>query len=143
MLTLDTQSLGIPDTEYPSYIKLSSADFVSLCRDFTQLSNTVKITVSDETAVFAIDGKAGAGKITMKNNEAERIEDQVTVVSGKKVSCSFGLQYLNSFAKASALSNIVTLNLSPEFPLMIEYEIKDVGYVKFYLAPKMEDEEEQ
>ena len=37
LLNLDTQALGIPDTDYPTTIKMSSSEFVSLCRDFTSL----------------------------------------------------------------------------------------------------------
>lgn len=140
LLNLDMQALGIPDTEYPTYIKMSSSEFVSLCKDFTQLSENVKVEISDETAIFSIQGKSGQGKITLKNNNAEKSENQVTIVSHEDVSCSYGLQYLNSFAKASALSNVVTLNISSKFPLMIEYEIEEMGFIKFYLAPKMDDE---
>lgn len=140
LLNLDLQALGIPDCEYPTYIKMSSSEFVSLCKDFTTMTDSVKVEVSDETATFSISGKSGSGKITMKNNNAEKDEDQITVVSHEDVSCSYGLQYLNSFAKASSLSNIVTLNISSKFPLMIEYEIEEMGYIKFYLAPKMDDD---
>ena len=107
---------------------MSSSEFVSLCRDFTSLSDCVKIEVKEE-------------KYTLKNNNAERIEDQVTIVNKEDVTCSYGLQYLNSFAKASSLSNIVTLHISAKYPLMIDYEIEDLGYLKFYLAPKMDDDE--
>jgi proliferating cell nuclear antigen len=88
-----------------------------------------------------VTGKAGSGKYCLKNNNAERIEDQVTISNKEDVTCSYGLQYLNSFAKASSLSNIVTLHISAKYPLMIDYEIEDLGYLKFYLAPKMDDEE--
>ena len=73
LLNLDIQALGIPDTEYPTYIKMSSGEFVSLCKDFTQLSDSLKIEVKDKKATFSINGKAGVGKIIMKNNNAEKI----------------------------------------------------------------------
>ena len=140
LLNLDIHTLGIPDTEYPTSIKMSSTKFVSLCRDFTQLSDTLKIEVKEQKATFSINGKAGVEKIVMKNNNAEKVEDQITIVSDGEVSLSFGLQYLNSFAKASSLSGIVTLNISSKFPLMIEYEMQDIGFIKFYLAPKMDED---
>ena len=140
LLNLDIHTLSIPDTEYPTSIKMSSTKFVSLCRDFTQLSDTLKIEVKEQKATFSINGKAGVEKIVMKNNNAEKVEDQITIVSDGEVSLSFGLQYLNSFAKASSLSDIVTLNISSIFILMIEYEMQDIGFIKFYLAPKMDED---
>lgn len=141
MLNLDNQALGIPDTDYPTTIKMSSSEFVALCRDFTSLSDCVKIEVKDDKATFSVTGKAGNGKLTLKNNNPEKAEEQVTIVNKEDVSCSYGLQYLNSFAKASSLSNLVTLHISAKYPLMIEYAIEDLGFLKFYLAPKMDDEE--
>lgn len=139
LLSLDLQALGIPDTEYPTSITLSSSEFVSICKDFTQLSDSVKIEVSDKKAVFSISGKAN-GKLTLKSNNAEKAEDQISIQCSEDVCCSYGLQYLNPFAKASSLSGVVTLNLSGKFPLMIEYEIENVGFIKFYLAPKMDED---
>ena len=129
LLNLDMQALGIPETEYPTYIKMSSGDFVALCKDFTSLSESVKVDIVDQVATFSISGKSGSGKVVMKTNNVEKAESQVSIVSHEDVSCSYGLQYLNSFAKASALSDIVTLNISSKFPLMIEYEIANMGFI--------------
>ena len=57
------------------------------------------------------------------------------------VSLSFALRYLNSFTKATALSAQVTLSMSKELPVVVEYRIADFGYVRYYLAPKIEDED--
>lgn len=141
LLNLDSQALGIPDTDYPTTIKMSSAEFVSLCRDFTNLSDSVKIEVKNNEATFSVSGKVGHGELKLKNNNPERAEEQVTIVNNEDVSCSYGLQYLNSFAKASSLSTWVTLHISPKYPLMIEYPIEELGYLKFYLAPKMDEDE--
>lgn len=119
---------------------MSSSEFVRLCRELTQLAETVKIEVDEKVATFSFSGKAGAGKIKLKQNSAEKTEDQIDIKCDEQVNSNYGLQYLNSFAKASSLSSHVTLNLSTQFPLMIEYEIENMGFVKFYLAPKMDDE---
>lgn len=138
---MEADALGIPDTEYPTYIKMSSSEFVRICRELTQLAESVRIEVEDKVATFSFSGKAGAGKIKLKKNNAEKSEDQIEIQCDEHVNSNYGLQYLNSFAKASSLSSHVTLHMSNQFPLMIEYEIENMGYVKFYLAPKMDDEE--
>lgn len=140
LLTLEAESLGIPDTDYPTSIRMSSSEFVRLCRELTQLAETVKVDIDDRVATFSFSGKAGAGKIKLKKNNADKDEDLIDIKCEEKVSSSYGLQYLNSFAKASSLSNQVVLHLSTQFPLMIDYEIENMGFVKFYLAPKMDDE---
>ena len=58
---------------------MSSSEFVSLY----SLSNCVKIEVKEEKCSFLVTGKTGNGKYTLKNNNAERIEDQVIIVNKK------------------------------------------------------------
>ena len=120
---------------------MASNEFVRICRELTQLAESVRIAVEDKTATFSFAGKAGAGKIKLKKNNAEKSEDQIEIQCDEVVNSNYGLQYLNSFAKASSLSSHVTLHMSNQFPLMIEYDIENMGYVKFYLAPKMDDED--
>ena len=58
---------------------MSSSEFVSLY----SLSNCVKIEVKEEKCTFLVTGKAGSLIYTLKNNNAERIEDQVIIVNKK------------------------------------------------------------
>ena len=58
------------------------------------------------------------------------------------VNLSFALRYLNLFNKASSLSNQVVLYLSHDTPLCVEFKIERLGSLKYYLAPKINDEEE-
>lgn len=58
------------------------------------------------------------------------------------VSLTFALRYMNSFTKATPLANQVTISLSSELPVVVEYKVAEMGYVRFYLAPKIEEEEE-
>ena len=48
---------------------------------------------------------------------------------------------LNSFTKATPLAPTVQLQMSKELPVVVQYLIADMGYVRYYLAPKIEDEE--
>jgi proliferating cell nuclear antigen len=72
----------------------------------------------------------------MQPQEATIIEMQ------EPVSLTFALRYMNSFTKASSLSEQVTISLSSELPVVVEYKIAEMGYVRFYLAPKIEEDEE-
>ncbi|TKY58733.1 Proliferating cell nuclear antigen [Spatholobus suberectus] len=59
------------------------------------------------------------------------------------VSLTFGLQYMNSFTKAIPLSSTVTISLPNELPIVEGYKTVEMGYVQFYLAPKIEEDEEE
>ncbi len=57
------------------------------------------------------------------------------------VCLSFALRYLNMFNKASSLSSHVKLMLAPDIPLVVEYEIERLGVLRYYLAPKIHEED--
>ncbi len=44
------------------------------------------------------------------------------------------------FNKASTLCNFVKLMLAAETPLVVEYEIENLGALKYYLAPKINED---
>ena len=56
------------------------------------------------------------------------------------VNLAFALRYLNMFTKATALSEQVQLSLSSEYPLRVEYRLSNLGSLKYYLAPRISDE---
>ena len=44
--------------------------------------------------------------------------------------------------QATPLSGMVSLKMSPDVPLVVEYAIEDIGHIRFYLAPKIEESED-
>ncbi|KAM7499331.1 hypothetical protein LguiA_023745 [Lonicera macranthoides] len=69
--------------------------------------------------------------------------EEATIIEMKEpVSLTFALRYMNSFTKATPLANQVTISLSADLPVVVEYRIAEMGYVRFYLAPKIEEEED-
>ncbi|GJV81968.1 proliferating cell nuclear antigen [Tanacetum coccineum] len=81
---------------------------------------------------------------------ADKIEEalkfqpkEATIIEmNEPVSLTFALRYMNSFTKASPLSSTITISLSSELPVVVEYKIAEMGYIRFYLAPKIEKEDE-
>jgi proliferating cell nuclear antigen len=68
-------------------------------------------------------------------------EDQIAVQLNEPVSLTFALRYLNNFTKATSLAPTVTLSLSKDLPIVVEYKIEKLGHLRFYLAPKIEEDE--
>lgn len=67
-------------------------------------------------------------------------EEATIIEMNEAVSLTFALRYMNSFTKATPLSNTVRISLSSELPVVVEYNIAEMGYIRFYLAPKIEED---
>lgn len=78
----------------------------------------------------------------LEPNEGESRENAVSLRCDESVNLSFALRYLNLFNKANSLCSIVDVQLSTEAPLVVKYGVEDFGALKFYLAPKITDEDE-
>jgi len=169
LMQIEGDSLGIPETDYMAEIIMSSSEFQRICRDLTILGETVTINVDKEEVSFSSSGDIGKGDIkirksqgvdpkkkeikkTKKTNkeDGENNDDNddtnvdtasdIEITMIEPCQLTFALRYLNLFSKATTLTDKVVLKLHHESPLVVSYEINDVGYIRYYLAPKIEED---
>jgi proliferating cell nuclear antigen len=144
LMTIDAEHLGIPDTEYMAVITMPSAEFARVCRDLTIIGETCTIAASKEGVRFTVEGDLGSGNITLRETSGSDAKDQdkVKIKIDAALELKFALSYLCMFAKATPLSPTVTLKLAPEVPLVVEYPIESGGHLRYYLAPKIDEDDE-
>lgn len=142
LMDIDTEQLGIPDTEYKCVVKMPSTEFQRICRDLSAIGDTVVVSATKEGVKFSVTGDIGSGDMTLKNATQTVDNDEsenVLIELDEPVTQTFALRYLNNFTKASSLSQTVSISLGPDVPLVVEYKIDDLGYVRYYLAPKIDE----
>lgn len=122
---------------------MPTSEFSRICKDLAAISETVLIETTKQSVSFSVKGEIGDGKITLNHNDGENEEEKTILDVDEPVALSFALRYLNLFNKASTLSNQVSLSLQQDTPLVVEYKMDKLGSLKFYLAPKINDEENQ
>ena len=142
-MEIDAEQLAIPDTEYQCTVKMPSAEFMRIIRDLQVLGDTCMISCTKEGIRFSVSGTIGTGNILIRSNAADDVKEQVVIDMQEPVELNFALRYLNFFTKATAVSDQVVICMSPDVPMVVEYPIQDMGHVKFYLAPKIEEDEEE
>lgn len=140
-MDIDSEHLGIPDTEYEVNIKMPSTEFRRICTDLSSIGDTVTIAVSKDGVKFSTSGDIGDANITLRSNGSDSKEEFVSIELNEPVNLTFALRYLNSFTKATPLSEQVSLRLSAQLPIVVQYIIDDIGYVSYFLAPKIEDDD--
>jgi len=142
LMDIDSEHLGIPDTDYKSTVKMPAAEFQRICKDLSVLGDTATIAVGKEGVKFSVAGELGSGNMTLRSSSSvdTKEDDQIEVTFDEPVALNFALRYLNFFTKATPLSGTVLLSLSKDVPLVVEYRLEDLGHIRFYLAPKIEDE---
>ena len=58
------------------------------------------------------------------------------------VALTFSFKYLHYFCRGAPLNPLVKLTLKNDLPLIVQYDIADIGNIRYFLAPKVSDEDE-
>ncbi|XP_065341440.1 proliferating cell nuclear antigen [Cloeon dipterum] len=142
LMNLDQEHLGIPETDYACKVRMPSSEFARVCRDLSQFGESVVISCTKEGVKFSSSGTVGSANVKLaQTSNVDKEEEAVTIEMQEPVSLTFACRYLNHFTKATPLSAVVQLSLSADVPLVVEYAIGEIGHVRYYLAPKIDDEE--
>jgi proliferating cell nuclear antigen len=152
------------NAEYKCTVKMPANEFQRIVRDLSSIGDTCTfvsmsyprarppptsmcecvagtIAVTKEGVKFSVKGDLGVGNITRKQSKSADKEEESTIIEMEEgVELTFALRYLNFFTKATPLSAQVVLHMSKDIPLMVEYKCEELGWMRFYLAPKIEEE---
>lgn len=145
LINLDNEYLGIPDQEYHVDIEMPSAKFQRICRDLNQIGDNVTISCVKDSVRFSIAGDLGSGSVNLsQSQDVDKQDEGVSIKMAEPICLSFSLKYLIQFSKAAPLSPRMKLCLKTDAPLLVSYGIRneaddEVGYLRYYLAPKMDD----
>ncbi|VDO38956.1 unnamed protein product [Brugia timori] len=106
-------------------------------------SDSLMITVTKAGIVFTGKGDTGSSTVTYApSRSADEEEQQAVSVDVKEpVTVNFSIKYMNHFTKATGLSDRVRLSLCNSVPVVVEYGLSESGHLRFYLAPKIDDED--
>lgn len=107
LITIDSEHLAIPETEYQSVVTINSNEYSKICKELFSLSETVQVTTDPNCVTFSVEGEVGSGSVKLGHNEGEQTILEVT----EPVTQQFALRYLNMFNKAAAISNLTRLCL--------------------------------
>ncbi|XVE99695.1 hypothetical protein REPUB_Repub03eG0222500 [Reevesia pubescens] len=142
LMDIDSEHLGIPEAEYQAIVRMPASEFARICKDLGTIGDTVIISVTKEGVQFSTKGDIGTANIFCRKNTAvDKKEEAIDIEMEEPVSLTFASRYLIAFTKATSLSSQVTISLSSDMPIVIEYKMENMGHIRFYLAPKIEEEE--
>ncbi|KQJ92713.1 hypothetical protein BRADI_4g45420v3 [Brachypodium distachyon] len=132
--------IEIPESlESEAIVRMPSAKFMRICNQLSSVGDrgpsdtvVVSISVDKERVRFFTRGKAGYSTIVCRQTQTVDKPKEATLIEMKerKVSLIFGLRYMNSFSKASTLSDQVTIKLSSDLLMVFEYKIAEMGYIR-------------
>ncbi|CAK7902201.1 proliferating cell nuclear antigen [[Candida] anglica] len=142
LMDIDSEFLKIDDMDYDTVINMPSAEFAKIVRDLKNLSESLTIIVTKDSVKFTSEGESGTGSVVLKPfTDMDKPEESVKVALSMPVNLTFGLKYLGDIIKATGLSGVITIKLADKTPALFEYKLDAGGYLRFYLAPKFDEDD--
>ncbi len=114
--------------------ELYSDAFKQAVKDIGVVSNHLKITATKELLGFGGTGDVGEAEVSLSIGEDSLLHD---LEVKKEATAMYALSYLSEIAKAIS-SDSLTLRMTGNKPVMLEFPIAEGGLIKFLLAPRIE-----
>jgi len=142
LFDIDEEQLGIPETEYGCKIEMASSEFARICRDMTALGGSMELSATKQGIEFSVKGDIGNGSVVLQQGETvdANVKQGIRIELDEPVNQQFALRYLCMFAKSAAVSDRVSLCMNPETPIKVEFVMEGLGFIRFFLAPKIEED---
>jgi len=134
LLDIDEDILEIPNIEFDSVITMPSNDFQSYIRELSIITNKVKITTINSNFTLEGEGDFAETKITVGDSDTINIlkecDDNIDRAYG-----IFNIKYLLLFTKSTNLCTTVEIYLKNNYPLILIYNVANLGTLQYCLAP--------
>lgn len=137
LLDIDEDEIHIPEVEFNSIITMPSVDLNNHCRLMSTIGNEVDIKSAGNELYITCNGDTTNMNAQLGSNGSDI--DVATDEDGEIVQGRYLLKFLSMFTKAYNLSGTVEILMKNDFPLILKYDIADLGVIKYCLAPIHKD----
>ena len=130
----EPEELQYPDVlQFTSIINLPSADFQKIIRDLSCISDKLEIKSVGNELIFKCSGQFASAEIHRAESDGSMgfIQKQE---SSKIIQGEFSLKNLGYFIKCTNLSPQVEIYLANDVPLVVKYEVANLGTIKLCLS---------
>jgi len=133
LINIDSEEKQIPKLNFNTSIQLSSSAFAEAVADAAIVADSCSFAANEDA--FIIESKG-----TLNSARTEMLKDEIKIKSEQGVSkAKYSLDYLIKFAKASKLSDSMTISFSSDYPGRFDFRNESLE-LAFILAPRVEEE---
>ncbi len=140
LVDIDSELLAIPDTDYSADIEINSNEFRELITQVSIFGTDITFNCHDEIKITG-DGEYGAMNAIISENDISMYQ----IEEDSKLNLTFAGKYLQDMCSFSRINSSINLHFSQDTPMKMQYNMDDndeencVNYIRFFLAPKIED----
>jgi len=135
LMDIDMDRLHIPTMDYEVDIEMDSKKFKNLIDELANFNETLNIVCNENQVVLESSSSEGTMNVVITTDDI----DLLAVVEGKEINASFGIKYIAQMCQFHKLTTNCAIHITEDMPLQLKYKIDDECMMRFYLAPKIND----
>jgi proliferating cell nuclear antigen len=141
-IEFDHETVTIPEHSYSATLAISSDQLSHLVKSFVEVSDHVTVRCSSGAISFAVEDSLVEVTTTfVAGVVSQESDDDIEVDVSEPCKVSYALRYLKMMSRSASLAPRVSLSFAPDFPLLVRYELTEGGFMRFYQAPKVDEDE--
>lgn len=138
LVDVDQELLQIPEIEYCAEFSLLSGKMHAVVNQLKNFGDTMEIACTEENIrMNATSPHSGKMSVDIKIEELL----SYSIVEGDSLKAMYSLHYMSNICQFYKISKEVQISLSHDFPMQLAYTMGGGSSMKFYLAPKISNDE--
>lgn len=139
LIDIIEDKLFIPEIEYQSEFSISSNKFATLIKQLKLFGDNMDIICSENGINLLSNNNCGSS-MEVKIN----IDDvnEYSVDEGESIKVSYSLNYIENITAFHKLTDEIEVSIIKDKPIRFLYILDEHAVLKFYLAPKITDDDE-
>ena len=137
LLDIEEKEQKVPQLTFNAIVRTSSDLLDEAIADADTVADSVAFSAEPKKFVIEASGELNNVRIEIDQDEETEIE-----IKGneEKVRAKYSIEYLKKMINASKIADRVTIMFSKDYPLQLDYILKDRLQLSFILAPRVETE---
>lgn len=135
LMTLDEAHMNVQCGETLVDLIMDTKRFNELVSQLQVFNDGLSLSFSDEGIDFVASGGEGKMKAIIALDDVE----EYAIGEGCELTQSYSLRYLGLMCNFSKLASNVVMGFSKDMPMFLKYEVGEDSFVRFHLAPKIDE----
>lgn len=133
---IEVSLFDIPQIEYDAEFSINSKKIYEIVSQLSMFGDIMNIECSEEKIKIISKGIEGEMSVNIPIDDLS----EFSISEGDQIDISYSLNYINKMCISTKLSLEISFSISDKMPLRISYDLGNDSSVKFFIAPKIEDE---
>ena len=140
LMDVDDDNIELDDVDFDSIITMPSAYFQRLCRDMSDIADTMRIKSEGGSVTLSCDGQFASQRtlIGQSDKDGASVANGMSMTNDEACEGAYQLKFLTTFCKSSSLCPTVEIYLHRDH-MALRYSVASLGSVKFCLVRLSEE----